>query len=313
MKPDDRNGKLPPAKRSFRVLLIAGSDRRQYNCPGVASKARTLMLRSYCVSRALQRVSCCLSADPSTLATGQAVAAGGAFPTTQWSLVVGAGSAVEGEARSALESLCRLYWYPIYGFVRRQGRAHHEAEDATQQFLARLLGTGSIQTARRDRGRFRTFLLTALRNFLTDEWRRAQAARRGGGQAFVSIELSRAEERFAGEPADQSLTPDQAFDRAWAVAVLERATSRLREEYESSGRGALFAALAPRLWGAKPAGSQTPAAQQSGKNAHALSMALTRLRHCLGLRLREEIAATVADGTEIDAELRQLIAALGDT
>jgi DNA-directed RNA polymerase specialized sigma24 family protein len=251
-----------------------------------------------------------VSADPTSSANGQAVAAGAAFPTTQWSLVLGACSAVEGEARSALESLCRLYWFPIYGFVRRQGRPHHEAEDATQQFFALLLATAGVETARRERGRFRTFLLTALRNFLTDEWRRAQSTRRGGGQTVVSIELARAEERFAEEPADQNLTPDQAFDRAWAAAVLERAISRLREEYESSGRGALFAVLAPRLWDARRAGSEAPAPELPGKNAHALSMALTRLRHRLGLRLREEVASTVANGTDIDEELRQLIDAL---
>jgi RNA polymerase sigma-70 factor (ECF subfamily) len=226
-------------------------------------------------------------------------------------MVLNAGAGAEAEARSALESLCRQYWYPIYNFVRRQGRTHHEAEDLTQQFLARLLATDAVETARPERGRFRTFLLAALRNFLTDEWRRAQASKRGGGQVLISIDLSRAEQRFAEEPADQSLKPDQAFDRAWGLEILERAVSRLREEYESSGRGALFAALAPRLWNSGGEGSAGEASDRTGMNAHAVSMALSRLRHRLGLRLREEVAATVADGADIDSELRQLIGAIG--
>lgn len=236
---------------------------------------------------------------------------GAAFPTTQWSLVLRADAGTEEEARTALEFLCSRYWYPIYNFARRQGQPHHEAEDLTQQFLARLLATDGIGAARPERGRFRTFLLTALRNFLTDEWRRSQTARRGGGQAHVSIELARAEQRFAEDPADQSLTPAQAFDRAWALEMLERAMARLREEYQSSGRGVLFDALAPRLWKSVSTDNAPASSPQVETNAHALSVALHRLRHRLGLRLREEVAATVAEGSDIDAELHLLIAALG--
>ena len=252
-----------------------------------------------------------MSADSRPSLFNATVPQGGAFPTTQWSLILNAGAGTEAEARAALESLCRQYWYPIYNFVRRERRTHHEAEDLTQQFLARLLATEAMETAQPERGRFRTFLLTALRNFLTDEWRRSHAAKRGGGQALVSIDLSHAEQRFAEEPMDQNLTPDQAFDRAWAVEMLERALSRLREEYESSGRGALFAALSPRIW--KPGGGG-PAEQfleGTVMSSHAVSMALNRLRHRLGLRLREQVAATVADGEDIDAELRLRIATVG--
>jgi len=225
--------------------------------------------------------------------------------------VLNAGAGADEEVRRALETLCRQYWYPIYYFVRRQGRTHHEAEDFTQQFFAHLLSTNAVETARPERGRFRTFLLSALRNSLTDEWRRSQTAKRGGGHAIASIELARAEQRFAEEPADQSLTPDQAFERAWAAELLGRAMARLREEYESSGRGALFAALAPRLLNSGEAGFAGQSSDQLGLNAHAVSMALNRLRRRLGLRLREEVSATVADGTDIDVELRLLIAALG--
>jgi RNA polymerase sigma-70 factor (ECF subfamily) len=252
-----------------------------------------------------------LTANPLATGAGKAAVNGAVFPTTQWSLVLNAGAGADEEVRSALETLCRQYWYPIYNFVRRQGRTHHEAEDFTQQFFARLLSTNAVETARPERGRFRTFLLSALRNFLTDEWRRSQTVKRGGGYAIASIELAHAEQRFAEEPADESLTPDQAFERAWAVEKLGRAMARLREEYESSGRGALFAALAPRLLNSGEAGLAGQSSAEVGLNTHALSMAMNRLRHRLGLRLREEVGATVAGGTDIDAELRLLIAALG--
>lgn len=233
------------------------------------------------------------------------------FPPTQWSLVLNAGAGADEEARSALETLCRQYWYPIYYFVRRQGRNHHEAEDSTQQFFARLLSTHAVETASPERGRFRTFLLSALRNFLTDEWRRSNTAKRGGGEAIASIDWARAEQRFAEEPADPSLTPDQAFERAWAAELLGRAMARLREEYESSGRGAVFAVLAPRLLNSGEASLGGQSSVEVGLNTHALSMALNRLRHRLGLRLREEVGATVAGGADIDAELRLLIVGLG--
>ena len=124
-------------------------------------------------------------------------AASGNFPTTHWSVVINAGAGSASLARVALESLCRHYWYPLYSFVRRQGRAHHEAEDCTQEFLARLLAGDGLGLARPERGHFRTFLLTALRNFLTDEWRRARAEKRGGGAAMVSLDWQDAEQRFA--------------------------------------------------------------------------------------------------------------------
>ena len=236
------------------------------------------------------------------------------FPTTQWSVVLNAGAATRQRAFVALGTLCERYWYPLYGFVRRQGRPHHEAEDLTQQFFANLLEREGISNARPERGRFRTFLLTSLRNFMTDTWRQGQSAKRGGGQAPLSLDLSGADERFAHELSDPSLSPDKAFDRNWALEIIERALGQLRLDYESTGRGALFAALAPHIWSDAPVAN--PGAEQlrhPGMNAHALTMALHRLRRRLGLRLHDEVAATVADGTDVDAELRQLIAAVGGT
>ena len=235
----------------------------------------------------------------------------GSFPTTHWSVVINAGAGSESVARVALESLCRHYWYPLYAFVRRQGRAHHEAEDCTQEFLARLLATDAVARARPERGRFRTFLLTALRNFLTNEWHRAQAAKRGGGQAVVSLDWSDAEKRFAHEPADPGLTPEQAFDRNWARGLIESTLAALRTEYEKRGQGALFAELAAFVWGHVAEEALALPAGRLGLNVHAFTVALQRLRKRLGERLRAAVAETVADGDDIDAELRHLIVAVG--
>jgi DNA-directed RNA polymerase specialized sigma24 family protein len=234
------------------------------------------------------------------------------FPTTHWSIVLNAGSASESEARTALETLCRQYWYPLYSFVRRQGHPHHEAEDCTQEFLSRLLASGGVTHARPERGRFRSFLFASLRHFLTNEWHRAQAAKRGGGAEHLPFELQDAEDRFACEPADPNLTPEQAFDRNWALGMLDGAMSRLRAEYEASGRGDIVAALGPFLWGNPADQPPIPAAERLGMNRHAFTMALHRLRRRFGERLREEVAATLADGTDVDAELHHLIAAVSD-
>jgi RNA polymerase sigma factor (sigma-70 family) len=233
------------------------------------------------------------------------------FPTTHWSIVVNAGAGSESQARSALETLCRQYWYPLYLFIRRQGRPHHEAEDCTQEFLARLLATDGMARARPERGRFRTFLLTALRNFLADEWRRAQASKRGGGRTILSLDLESAEHRFTDEPVDSGLTPEQAFDQSWALQLHDRAIRAVREEYEKSGRGAQFAALVPLVWGNPTDESLAEPAARLGMTAQAFTVALHRLRRRLGERLRAMVAETVADNRELDAELRYLIAAVG--
>jgi len=239
---------------------------------------------------------------------------GDAFPSTQWSMVLHAGSGADTRAHSALESLCRQYWYPLYSFIRRQGQPHHEAEDCTQEFLARLLSSEGIARARPERGRFRTFLLAALQNFLIDEWRRAHAAKRGGELIHLPLEFDTAEQRFFQEPTDPSLNPDQMFDRIWAIEMMNCAVATLREEYERSGRGALFAAIAPIVvWGGSSTESHAELAMRLGMSADAFDVALHRLRRRLGERLRTGVAQTVADETEVDTEVRHLISALKDT
>jgi RNA polymerase sigma-70 factor (ECF subfamily) len=232
------------------------------------------------------------------------------FPTTHWSVVINAGTGSESQARAALETLCRQYWYPLYHFVRRHGRSHHEAEDCTQDFLARLLAADRVGRARPERGHFRGFLLTALRNDLTKQWEKNQAEKRGGGQTVLPLDFAAAGERFSREPADPGLTPEQAFDRTWAAELILRTVAELREEYESSGRGELFAALAPLVWSPGPAESQEPAAQHLGMKTHAFAVALQRLRRRLGDRLRARVAETVATPADVDAELHHLIAAI---
>lgn len=237
-------------------------------------------------------------------------AARGSFPTTHWSVVLHAGGGADTQAQAALENLCRRYWYPLYVFVRRQGRMHHEAEDCTQEFLARLLAVGGISYARPELGRFRTFLLTALRNFLTNEWQRTQAAKRGGGEVPVSLDRQEADERFVHEPADPSLSPEQAFDRAWARGMIEAAVTALRTEYEKSGRGALFVCLTPLLWSQNHPESFAQHAARLDMKEQAFTVALHRLRRRIGERLRANVAETVADPADIDAELRHLIASV---
>lgn len=233
-----------------------------------------------------------------------------AFPTTHWSVVLSARSLDAPAARTALETLCRQYWYPIYAFIRRQGRNHHEAEDLTQAFFARVIEGDSIGRAQPQRGRFRTFLLTAAANVLTDEWRRAHAHKRDGGKEHVPLEIVAAEQRFAAEPVDLALTPEQAFDRTWALSLIERALGELREEYGATGRGALHAVVARHVWGDAPSQTQAAAARELGMTEHAFAVAVSRLRQRLRDRLRAEVLATVARESEAADELRHLMAAV---
>jgi RNA polymerase sigma factor (sigma-70 family) len=233
---------------------------------------------------------------------------GNSFPATQWSLVLRAGTTADPEAHAALESLCRRYWYPLYAFVRRLGRNHHEAEDCTQDFLAGLLEEGGLQRARPERGRFRTFLRAGLRNFLIDDWRRTQAVKRGGGH--LPPPLATADEQFAKEIEDPGLTPEQAFDRSWALGMIDRAAQELGAEYSESGRAKIFAAMAPLIWGTENNEDIVLRAAQIGLSVNSFTVALHRARRRLGERLRGMVSETVATPEEIDAELRHLVNAI---
>ena len=233
-----------------------------------------------------------------------------AFPTTHWETVLSAQSGSAGDTGAALESLCRQYWYPLYSFVRRQGQGHHAAEDLTQAFLARLLATGGFDRVQPARGRFRTFLLTALRNFMTNEWHRTQAAKRGGANEFLPFDTLAAEDRFSIEPLDPTLTPEQAYDRNWALTLVDQALATLQAEYAHTGRGPLFAAIAPLVWGGGAPESQVEQVERLGLSGTALKVAVHRLRRRLRTHLQDQVRATVAGQDEVRDELAHLMAVM---
>ena len=234
------------------------------------------------------------------------------FATTHWSVVLRAGRESSRETQEALESLCRSYWYPLYAHARRLGWGPEDAQDLTQQFFARLLEHQYLQVADPERGRFRSFLLSSLDNFSKSEWRKQQAQKRGGGQWHISLDEQRdAETRFLAEPADPATTPDRAYEKRWAITMLERVLTRLRAEFSAAGRAEQFDALKVFVWGEPGAASQVDVAARLGITPNALGVAVHRLRRRFGELLREEIAQTVATPAEVDDELRHLIEVLG--
>jgi RNA polymerase sigma factor (sigma-70 family) len=231
-----------------------------------------------------------------------------AFTTTHWSVVLEA----QGEspaAHEALEKLCRIYWRPIYSFVRRQGFGPQEAEDLTQGLFAQLLERKRLNDVRKEKGRLRSFLLGALKYFLADEQRRVMAIKRGKGQRLIPLEELRAGERFEMEPADP-VTAEMIYERRWALTVLERVLSRLKDEYNLAGNAALFDALKELLPGEPGSPSQAQIAARLGMSENATRQAFYRFRQRYQALLREEIANTVATPGDIEDELRHLIAVL---
>jgi RNA polymerase sigma factor (sigma-70 family) len=231
-----------------------------------------------------------------------------AFATTHWSVVLTA----QGEspaAHEALEKLCRIYWRPIYGFVRRQGIGPEEAEDLTQGFFAQLLERRSLSAVRKGKGRLRSYLLGALKYFLADERRRAMAIKRGKGQRLIPLEGLRADERIEMEPADP-VTAEMIYERRWASTVLEHVLSRLKDEYREAGNAALFDSLKQLLPDEPGSPSQAEIAADLGMTENAVRQAFYRFRQRYQSLLREEIAHTVATPGDIEDELRHLIAVL---
>jgi RNA polymerase sigma-70 factor (ECF subfamily) len=229
------------------------------------------------------------------------------FATTHWSVVLAAGHSSVLGAQDALEKLCRAYWYPLYAFIRRQNHSPHDAQDLTQGFFAALLQSEALRVADPERGKFRSFLLARLKNFLSDERKRAGAQKRGGDRLIVSIDEHNAESRYQFEPVE-SATPDALFEREWALTILDQVTERLRRRYAERGRGKLFAELEPCLGGSGKPVSYAEIGARLEVSEAAVKVATHRLRKEFGAELRAEIAQTVADPAEIDAEIRQLIA-----
>jgi len=220
-----------------------------------------------------------------------------------------AGAESSPQALSALETLCRTYWRPIYAFVRRSGHSPHDAQDFTQEFFARLLEGGSLRAADPHKGHFRSFLLGALKHFLANEWKRSQRQKRGGGCTVLSLEELQAETQASGEPAD-ALTPEKSYDRRWAEAVLGQAMERLREEHARAGKAERFDALKLYLPSGEEPASYAETAGRLGLSEGAVKWAIHQLRQRYGELVRAEVADTLANPAEAETELRHLLAAL---
>jgi RNA polymerase sigma-70 factor (ECF subfamily) len=231
------------------------------------------------------------------------------FATTRWSLVAAAGNRTAPEAQEALATLCRIYWYPLYAYARRQLASADDAQDLTQEFFVRLLEKDYLQAADPQRGRFRAFLLTAFQRFLANERDRARAQKRGGGRPVLSLDFQAGESQFQREPADPA-TPETLFERRWALTLLEQTLGRLRQEFASAGKEKLFATLKGTLTGDDSGVPYAQLAAQLDVSEQAVKVAVHRLRRRYAELLRAEITQTVADPREVEDELRDLFAAV---
>ena len=213
------------------------------------------------------------------------------------------------QAAEALEKLCRSYWYPLYAYVRRQGHSPPDAEDLTQSFFARLLQKNYLDQVHPEKGRFRSFLLTALKHFLADESDKARAQKRGGGKKLLSFDTRIAEEVYCQEPVDQ-MSAEKIYERRWATAVLEAAMVQLRAEVTAAGKAEQFEHLRVCVVGDSKPGDYEAVANTLKMSAGAVAVAVHRLRRRFRDLVREEVAHTVAQPQEIDDEMRHLLAVL---
>jgi DNA-directed RNA polymerase specialized sigma24 family protein len=244
------------------------------------------------------------------LPTQPELPAGGAFRTTHWTVVLEAAQANSVSHDEAFTRLYLQYWYPLYAYVRRRGFPPAEAEDVTQDFFTRLVSKQSLSGLQREGGRFRSFLLRAVDNFLANEWDRAHAQKRGEGQHPLSLNVEAGEARLALD-LPEAETPATLFERRWAFVLLENVTAQLRAEYAKAGKAELFERLHPHLQGDRSGPPYATIAAQCGPSEGAVKVAVHRMRHRYGELLRQEIARTVSSPEEIDEELRYLIQVVG--
>ncbi len=231
------------------------------------------------------------------------------FLTTQWSLILHAGDDSSEEARAALESLCRIYWYPLYSHVRRLGWGPEDAQDLTQDFFARLLDRQYLKLADPRRGRFRSFLLTSIGRFAASEWEKRRALKRGAALTVPLFAMDGGEERYQLEPAD-GLSPDKLFEKRWAATLLETVLGRLRAEYVAAEKAAVFEAFKDCLWGGAPAEDYASLSGRLGMTEGALRVVCHRLRERYRALLREVVAETVESPAAVEDELRHLVAVM---
>jgi RNA polymerase sigma factor (sigma-70 family) len=231
------------------------------------------------------------------------------FATTHWSVVAAAGQGRSPESQDALAALCQAYWYPLYAYARRRLPNAHDAQDMTQAFFAELLAKDYLQAADPRRGKFRSFLLTAFNHFLSKQRERANARKRGGGRPSLALDFEAGEHRYHLEPADH-VTPETIYERRWALALLEAALARLRQELAAAGKEKLFECLKGALEGDGPHESYSQIGTELGISEQAVKVAVYRLRRRYQELLRDAVAQTVASPEEVEDELRDLFDAV---
>jgi len=282
-----------PIQREIRIFSWVVCFQR-HNCLHPRSGVNNLRLNSM--------------ADAETKAEKMELVATHKFPATQWSVVLEVGGGDLLLADAALERLCANYWHPVYAFVRDRGQSPHDAEDTTQSFFAFLLEKETLKRADRQKGKFRSFLLAALNNFLANQWDKQQVLKRGGGRKIVSLDDT-GEAAYIKEPVDR-LSPEKSFERHWAMTLVDHVLARLKQEYATGERSKLFAKLEPELTRESSPELYASWAAELGMTEGALQVALHRLRRRFGDLLRSEIAHTVARPEDVDDEIRQLVSAI---
>jgi RNA polymerase sigma-70 factor (ECF subfamily) len=230
------------------------------------------------------------------------------FEHTNWFTVRKAGVPESPESDAARDHICHAYWYPIYFYVRRLGHTPEDAQDFTQEFFSRLYHKNYLQSADSRKGKFRSFLLMMLQRFMADEWDKSRRQKRGGGQELISIDAQDTEFRYRSEPADE-LTPDKAFERQWATAIMDQAQKHLQEEYEAAGKAALFHELRSFVTGEDKI-PYAEAAEKLGMTESNVKVTVHRLRHRYGELLRAEITRTAGSPEQVEEEMQDLFAAL---
>jgi RNA polymerase sigma-70 factor (ECF subfamily) len=246
-----------------------------------------------------------LTSEHSTPASS---APGDIFATTHWTVVLAAGKRNSPQAASALEELCRTYWFPLYAYVRRRGHNKEDAEDLTQAFFARLLEKNFPAGLDSEKGKFRAFLLASLKHFLANEWDKSQRQKRGGGETHLSLDWQTADTQFQVAATNEP-SPDKAFDREWALALLAKVIGRLQKECEADGKAKLFEQLKIFLTAGKGGTAQAETAGALGMEEGAVRVAIHRLRKRYRELLRDEIAQTLSDAADVDEEMRALFGA----
>ncbi len=231
---------------------------------------------------------------------------GAAFVTTHWSVVLASADTDSPQARAALEQLCRTYWYPLYCYIRRRGYGHEDAQDLTQGFLVRWLESKSFARADASKGRLRSFLLAGLNHFLSDQWDRASAQKRGGGRQTLSfMDTQTADDRYRLERMDER-SPERLFERRWALTLLDQVLARAEQEFREAGKGEQFQRLRAFLIAGTGEESYAQVACELGLSREAVKKAVQRMRHRYYELFREEVAHTVADPAQVEEELRYL-------